>query len=152
MTAKNLISEIEVAAQRVLSKIINFGTLVEEDFAAFEAWVASKAPAADAALQELASLATIAAPLAGASPAVSAGLAAVVTVADQADAVIHAVAANQTANKALGLVNTAHSIMAISAAINSTSGAIAQAHGNLSTAIAQAVKTATPAAPAPVSQ
>ena len=149
MTATNLISQIEADAQRVFSKIINFEHLVLQDFAAFEAWVASKAPASDAALQELATLAEIAAPLTG-HPEVSAALATVVTIADQADAVIHAVSANQQANQTLGLTNTAKSIVSIAASINQTSGAIASAKGNLSAAISQAVKTASAGQPAPV--
>jgi hypothetical protein len=143
------LTSVETAVQGVFAKIIAFEKLVEQDFANFEAWIASMAPQTDAALQELASLATVAAPLAAANPAVGSAIAAAVTVADSADAVIHAVAANQAANQQLGLVNGAKSIVSIAASINQTHGAIAAAKGSLSTAIAQAVKTAT-SAPAPV--
>ena len=154
MTANNLISKVEAAFQRVQSKIINFEHLIVQDYQDFEAWLGSKGPAADAALQELASLATIAQPyvaLGGPTgAAVGVALSTVVAVADEADAVIHQAAANQKANKAAGLVNTAQSILSISAAVNTTHANIAAAKGGLTSAIAQAhALTATQPAPAP---
>ena len=139
----------ENAVQGVISKIVGFEKLVWADFVAFENWIASMAPVAGQALAELASLAQIAAPLAAANPGVSAALATVVTVADEANAVIHQVSANQAANQAANLVNTAHSIAAIVAAVNTTQGNIAAAKGTLSAAISEAV-TQTATQPAPV--
>jgi hypothetical protein len=145
------VASIETAVQGVIDKIVNFEKLVWADFIAFENWLASMAPQADLALQELASLAQIAAPLAAANPGIGVALAGVVTVADEAVAVIHQVAANQAANKSANLVNTAHSIAAIVASVNTTHGAIAAAKGDLSAAISQAVAMTTtqpaPAAP-----
>lgn len=142
------LATFETAVQGIITKIINEEKLVWNDFIAFQNWLASKGPVADEALKELASLAQIAAPLAAANPAVSAALTGVVVVADEADAVIHQVAANQAANKAANLVNTAHSIAAIVATVNTTHGNIAAAKGTLSAAIAQAVtQTATQVAP-----
>lgn len=144
------INAFETAVQGVINKIVTFEQLVWADFVAFENWLASMAPQADTALQELASLAQIAAPLAAANPTVGVALTAIVTVADEADAVIRQVAANQAANKAANLVNTAHSIAAIVASVNTTKGNIAAAKGTLSAAISQAVsQTATQPAPAP---
>jgi tRNA A37 threonylcarbamoyltransferase TsaD len=90
----NPLLRFENAVQGVISKIVGFEKLVWADFVAFENWVASMAPVAGQALAELASLAQIAAPLAAANPGVSTALATVVTVADEANAVIHQVAAH----------------------------------------------------------
>ena len=140
---------IETEMQAVIAKIIAVEKLVWANFITFENWLASMAPVADTALAELASLATIAQPLAAVNPSVAAALALTVTVADEADAVVHQVAANQAANKAANLVNTAHSIAAIVGAVNTTHGKIAAAKGTLSAAIAQAVsQSATQPAPA----
>ena len=144
---------LETDIQNIVNKIVVAKKLVWDDFVKFENWIASMAPAAEEALQELAGLATIAEPLAAGNPAVGAAMATVLTVADEAVAVIHQVAANQAANKANNLVNTAHSITAIVASVNTTKGNIAAAKGTLSAAIHQAVvQTSTqPAPPAPAS-
>jgi hypothetical protein len=134
-----IINIIETDVQNVIAKIIKYEKLVWADFVTFENWLASMSPLADQALQELASLAQIAAPLAAANPGVAAALALTVTVADEADAVVHQVAANQAANKAANSVNTANSLVAIVGAVNTTHGKIAAAKGTLSAAIAQAV-------------